>query len=418
MRHVIGAGRALSIGLGLLLASHAAGAADARMGLEGVPRYDNIIVIEMENRQFGQIIDARPATSPHMTRLAHEYNVATRYYGITHVSQPNYVALMSGDQQGLVDDDPWYCQADGTPLPRETAVVAGEPDPMPMEDRCGGHAAKGPYADHHFRVPNFFAQLDRAGISWAMFSQSMYVDPKTGRPAPEMPQYPTRTQNPDLYSLYVAKHNPSVNFDDIRESADFYRHNRTDTAFFRQAAAGTLPRFSYVIPDLCHDDHGPRGTLQHAPQCRGKGSGPSPLLTSGDDYVQTLVDAVRASPLWHSRRNVAIVITFDEDDYGSAGIQGCCGYHPADPNQGRVGPINQGGGLIPTIVITNHGVRGVRDDTPYNHYALLRTMEDSFGIGTYLGHAADHVAVQPADGAFRQTPVLPMVPMFRIAPSR
>jgi hypothetical protein len=40
-------------------------------------------------------------------------------------------------------------------------------------------------------------------------------------------------------------------------------------------------------------------------------------------------------------------------------------------------------------VITNHGPRGVVDDTPYNHYSLLRTTEQAFGIDEYLGHAAD-----------------------------
>jgi hypothetical protein len=50
---------------------------------------------------------------------------------------------------------------------------------------------------------------------------------------------------------------------------------------------------------------------------------------------------------------------------------------------------NFGGGHIPTIVITNHGPRGLADPTPYSHYSLLRTLEDAFGITVRLGHAAD-----------------------------
>jgi hypothetical protein len=41
------------------------------------------------------------------------------------------------------------------------------------------------------------------------------------------------------------------------------------------------------------------------------------------------------------------------------------------------------------VVITNHGPRGLSDDTPYNHYSLLRTIEDAFGPPEHLGHAAD-----------------------------
>jgi phosphatidylinositol-3-phosphatase len=37
-----------------------------------------------------------------------------------------------------------------------------------------------------------------------------------------------------------------------------------------------------------------------------------------------------------------------------------------------------GGGHIVTIVITNHGPRGVTDPTPYNHYSLLRICEEAF----------------------------------------
>jgi phosphatidylinositol-3-phosphatase len=40
-------------------------------------------------------------------------------------------------------------------------------------------------------------------------------------------------------------------------------------------------------------------------------------------------------------------------------------------------------------VITNHGVRGVSDPTPYNHYSLLRTTETAFGIEEHLRNAAN-----------------------------
>jgi hypothetical protein len=81
---------------------------------------------------------------------------------------------------------------------------------------------------------------------------------------------------------------------------------------------------------------------------------------------------------------VAIVITFDENDKDErhSAHQGCCGHDPQSK-------ANFGGGRIPTIVIANHGVRGLVDPTPYNHYSLLRTTEAAFGINEYLGHAAD-----------------------------
>ena len=87
----------------------------------------------------------------------------------------------------------------------------------------------------------------------------------------------------------------------------------------------------------------------------------------------------------------AIVITFDEGV--GASHESCCDGAPAG--------TNPGGGHIPTIVITNHGPRGLKDQTAYNHYSLLRTLEDTFGIAEHLGHAADtDKGVQPMTALF------------------
>ena len=57
------------------------------------------------------------------------------------------------------------------------------------------------------------------------------------------------------------------------------------------------------------------------------------------------------------------------------------------------------------MVITNHGSRGVRDDTPYSHYSLLRTLEDAFGLPEHLRHADDTAAgVQPMAKLFAAPP--------------
>ena len=55
-----------------------------------------------------------------------------------------------------------------------------------------------------------------------------------------------------------------------------------------------------------------------------------------------------------------------------------------------------------TIVIDNKGKKPVTDATAYNHYSLLRTMEEAFGVKGRLGHAAD-----TAKG------VVTMTPLFR-----
>ncbi len=147
--------------------------------------------------------------------------------------------------------------------------------------------------------------------------------------------------------------------------------------FKADLAANALPSFALLIPNQCDEMHGVKAAwVDH--DCDG--SDPGALIRRGDAEVGALVALIQSSQAWKGAGNFAIVVTFDEGDKGSKG--GCCGVTPDTPS-------NYGGGHIPTLVITNHGPRGVSDATAYNHYSLLRTLEDVFGISQHLGHAAE-----------------------------
>ena len=45
-----------------------------------------------------------------------------------------------------------------------------------------------------------------------------------------------------------------------------------------------------------------------------------------------------------------------------------------------------GGGRTGTVVLSRYVTPGSTNDTPYNHYALLRSLEDLFGL-SHLGYA-------------------------------
>ena len=68
--------------------------------------------------------------------------------------------------------------------------------------------------------------------------------------------------------------------------------------------------------------------------------------------------------------NAAIFVNFNEGDYPKVALNA----------------LDQGGHL-PSVVIARLGVRGLNSSTPYDHYSLLRTLEDGWGL-TALGHAA------------------------------
>ena len=178
------------------------------------------------------------------------------------------------------------------------------------------------------------------------------------------------------------KHNGFMNFKEVQNDLALAQKIVGFDALERDLASGNLPNYAQIVPNQCNDMHGLSGANVPA-DCSYKNG--AKLIARGDAVTAKLVAEIMKSPFWSKAENNAIVITFDENDTEHAGghAAGCCG-DPKDPN-------NPGGGWIPTIVITNHGPRRLTELTPFNHYSLLRTIEDGFGIAEHLRHAGDDV---------------------------
>jgi phosphatidylinositol-3-phosphatase len=327
--------------------------ASAEHHSQSIPRYNHIVEIMMENTSFSTIIGNTNA--PNINALANEYGLATDYFGVTHPSEPNYVANVGGSFFGIQDDNQFYC----TP-----ALASTDPT-------CAGTTV-----DHTISAPNIATQLEAAGKTWKGYFQNLPPIPSSGvvmtGPNANGPYAFKWPSNAD--ALYASKHNPFVNFTGTQnELANMV----PDTQLGTDLATGRLPNFSYVVPDQCHDMHG-----------IGACGDENELIATGDQYVGQLVTMIQHSGVWEQGRN-AIVITWDEDDFsdqGQAGT-GCCG-------------SDVGGGHVVTIVITNHSQHHVVDNTPSNHYSLLLSMEQAFGLPC-IANACDS-----ADG------VVPMTPLF------
>ena len=315
-----------------------------------VSRYAHVIVIVEENKNFEQTLD--PAIAPNMARWAKEYGSAMHFYGEVHPSEANYVALLGGDTFGIHDDDAFYCR------------------PALVDPECHGAAAVG-YVDHTVHAPHLGEQLDARGLSWKGYFEDLpapgSLNVWAGGLAPGGPEV----------GLYASKHSGFVNFASVQADPKRAEHLVGFDAFNADLAANRLPNFALVIPDQCNEMH---GLLIHNPPLGCDPADVAGLIRRGDKVLGELVTKIQASRAWRAKANVAIVITFDEG--GDQRRDGCCAVTPEATS-------NYGGGHIPTIVITNHGPRGVSDDTPYNHYSLLRTIEDAFGIMEHLGHAAE-----------------------------
>jgi hypothetical protein len=326
---------------------------------ETMPRYDHILVIVAENRGYADIIGS--ASAPRLTRLAASYGSATQFFAEVHPSEGNYVAMLGGDTFGIHDDDAWYCKP-------------GSNDPnCPLARRLR------PYADHTVVQRSLMDQLADSHLSWKGYFESI---PAPGSKAIYFPDAQSPVAGLPSF-LYASKHNGFINFKTVQDDPALAGKLVGFDVLLDDLVAGRLPHYAHIVPNQCNDMHGLDGADVPADCSYRNAAG---VIARGDAMIGDLVEKIQASPVWSGRGNVAIVITWDEDG-GEAGgpargPQGCCGFDPKSI-------ANFGGGHIPTLVVTNHGPRRVQDGTPYNHYSLLRTAEEAFGIGEYLFHAGD-----------------------------
>ncbi|MBM7652456.1 alkaline phosphatase family protein [Neobacillus cucumis] len=67
-----------------------------------LPKIDHILIVVEENHSKNQILG--DSSAPYMNSLMKQGANFTNYHAITHPSQPNYLDLFSGSNQGVTDD--------------------------------------------------------------------------------------------------------------------------------------------------------------------------------------------------------------------------------------------------------------------------------------------------------------------------
>lgn len=160
---------------------------------------------------------------------------------------------------------------------------------------------------------------------------------------------------------------------------------------YADLTTGTVPSFSYIVPNQCDDQHG-RGNgdafcafdpgLPPGDATVGTQAGLNPgLIQQGDVTIQRIVEAIEASPVWQEGHN-AIVIVWDENDYSGL----------LNPPTGLFPRQNQNI-VVLTVQLNRQGANGVQSRNYYNSFSLLKSLEAGFGLPC-LNHACDpNVAV-------------------------
>ncbi|GAC1622591.1 MAG: hypothetical protein NVS9B10_06710 [Nevskia sp.] len=287
------------------------------------------------------------------------------YYGIAHNSNGNYTAMISG--QGVNIDQQADCQVYSDFI---TTTAATAPNGQFVGQGCVFPTG----------VRSLPDQLEAAKLSWKGYFEDMGNDPARDTATCARPALngQDKTQTATATDQYAARHNPFIYFhsiidDQARCDAHVVSIKPLDADL---AAIEKTPNFSLIVPNLCHDAHDATCVSGETPGGLG----------AADNYLKTLVPKILASPAF--QKDGLLIITFDESS-GFAGNQAdssaCCG-ETVGPNTPFPGITGLGGGKTGAVLLSPFILPGTVSTTDYNHYSLLKTLEDIFGL-PYLGYA-------------------------------
>ncbi len=260
---------ALTFALAALAAAPAA-ASDSRKDLKN---FQHVFVIMMENTGFTHLIGN--ANAPWINQAANTYGLATNYSGITHPSQPNYVAATSGSTNTVVNDN-----------------------------------------DITIDVPNIVDQIEASGRTWKGYMQSLSL-------------CVTKLDSACGNQLYERKHNPFVSYLDVQSNPARMANVVDLSQLSIDLSSGHVPSYSWISPDQCNDMHGRGGTDPTTDPCNFANE--DQLIATGDAFLKSTVGMIMSSSAWNG--NSVIFITWDETEFPFGDVSGCC---DAVPGGGHV----------------------------------------------------------------------------------
>jgi phosphatidylinositol-3-phosphatase len=353
--------------LAALVAALTLGCVDARAAL---PPIKHVWIVVLENKSYDTTFGPN-SQAPYLAKtLASNGELLTQYYGTGHSSLDNYIAMISGQP----------------PTPETQGDCTTYSDFVNNGTDADG-VAHGSGCVYPADIKTVGDQLEAAGLSWKQYAEDMAsssTEPKTCR----HPVVGTADQSEGAKAdnQYATKHVPFVYFHSIidRPICDT---NAVDLSALQGDLAyeSTTPTYSFITPDLCSDGHDA--------SCA---DGTSPGGYQGiDSFLQTWIPRIVFSPAYAD--GGLIIVTFDE---ASGDASDCCG-EPQSPNTASNGGYGNGGGRTGTVLLSRYIKPGTVNDTPYNHYSMLRSIEDMFLL-PHLGYAGK-AGLQPfGDDVFTQ----------------
>jgi phosphatidylinositol-3-phosphatase len=383
-------------------------------------RVKHVFIIVLENKNYSDTFGTSTQDPYLQKTLVPMGGLLTQYYGTGHVSLDNYISLISGQAptQDTVND----C------LPGLTGSIGNYNDVEQTGTAADGQVIAKGGCIYPTRVKTLADQLTAAGLTWKGYMGDMGNDPARESATCGHPEIGVGTDNTNsaeapstavpLGDAYATRHDPFMYFHSIIDSPGCKTHvvNLDQHLKADLARASTTPNLVFITPNLCDDGHDGSGTGAPGTTCaNGQPGG----LTSIDAFLQKWVPQILASQAY--KEDGLLIITFDESSYtlnestnsstGQTTVditfpgQTCCNEQPG-PNLTGVRPgsvtlVNTptlvenivvdgyGGDRIGALLLSPFVKPGSTSETTYNHYSLLRSLEDIFGLREHLGYAAD-----------------------------
>ncbi len=356
---------------------------------QALPPVGHVFVIVLENEGYDKTFGAK-TEAPYLARsLSAKGALLTQYFGTGHNSLDNYLAMISGQAS--------------TPETRADCGVFADfvQTGTTPDGQAIGHGCVYPA-----NVKTLADQLSAAKLGWRGYMEDMGNDPQreasTCGHAPIGQKDPTHRAEPPSPTIpkgdqYAARHDPFVYFHSVIDGPDCDGNViRLEHLTEDLKSTATTPAFSFITPNLCHDGH-------DEPCKDGEPGG----LASADVFLKQWVPVITGSPAF--RKDGLLIVTFDESDESSAVAKpgggqlvtftgaSCCDQQPgpnleAFPQRETYGSTEVvmqgfGGDRIGAVLLSPFINPGTVSKTPYNHYSLLKSLEDLLHLDGHLGYA-------------------------------
>jgi phosphatidylinositol-3-phosphatase len=357
---------------------------------EGLPEVKHVFLIALGENGYEETFGAA-STAPYLAKeLPAQGELLPNYFAVTKGDLANQIALLSG--QGPTPETAANC-------PTYTDVLPGT---LSVEGQVEGNGCVYPAA-----TASLPAQLLTAGLRWKAYVEDSGNSAPAGQPTTcrhPAPGAPDPSQVPLPGDAYLTWRNPFVYFHSIVDRPDCAE---VDVGLDRLAPDlkkklnAETPALSYIVPNACHAG----GEMPCEP---GRLAGPAAV----EEFLRTVVPEIQASTAYadggliaitsSQAREVSLVPGFVPD------TTACC-LTPAYPNLPAAPPVETttnpvkpsgGGGRVGLLLISPFVEPGTVNETVYyNHYSLLRTIEELFELEP-IGYAADPAVVGFEEGVF------------------